>query len=113
MEKYCEVIEMSGVTIEEIRNSVIPYGKEYNLSKIVLFGSYARHDETELSDIDLLIDVDQSNFTLFDLSGMRLELREKLGRKVDIVTLAGLNEKVKKNVMEDEVILYEREKSKY
>ncbi len=102
---------MKRVTIEEIKNSVVPYGKTYDLAKIALFGSYARHDETELSDIDLLIDAERSDFTLFDLSGMRLDLKEKFGRKVDIVTAAGLDEKVKENVMEDEIILYEREKS--
>ncbi len=104
---------MKRVTIEEIKNSVIPYGKTYDLAKIVLFGSFARQDETESSDIDLLIDAECSDFTLFDLSGMRLDLKEKLGRKVDIVTSAGLDEKVKKNVMEDEIILYEREKSEH
>ena len=60
-----------------------------------------------------MIDAECSDFTLFDVSGMRLDLKEKLGRKVDIVTSAGLDEKVKKNVMEDEIILYEREKSEH
>jgi predicted nucleotidyltransferase len=107
------VVGMKQVTIEEIRNSVVPYGKDFDLARIVLFGSYARHDENESSDIDLLIDAECSDFTLFDLSGMRLDLKEKFGRKVDIVTLAGLDEKVRRNVMEDQIILYEREKSKH
>lgn len=87
---------MKKTTIDEIRNLVIPYGENYNLSKIMLFGSYARHEETELSNIDIAIDAIDSKITLFELSGMQLKLKEKLGRNVDIITLEGLNEKVKK-----------------
>ena len=43
-------------TIEMIRNTVSELGKEYGAERISLFGSYARGDMTEDSDIDLLID---------------------------------------------------------
>lgn len=110
MESSRKGIEMKKITIDAIRDSVITYGIEYDLAKIVLFGSYARHDETENSDIDLMIDADNSNLTLFDLAGMREDLKQKLGKRVDIVTAASLDQKVKENVMEDQIILYEREK---
>lgn len=101
---------MKNITIDEIRDSVTSYGKEYNLAKIILFGSYARHDETDKSDIDLLVDANNSSLTLFDLAGMREDLKQKFGKKVDIVTSKGMDQKVQKNVLEDQIILYEREK---
>lgn len=57
-----------------------------------LFGSVARGEDRPGSDLDLLIDLDDSA-SLFDLSRMRLELEELLGIKVDVVDEKGLRAK--------------------
>ena len=54
-----------------------------------LFGSYARGEETDQSDIDLLIEK-EANISLFVLGGMKAYLEEKLNKKVDIVTTSAL-----------------------
>mgnify|MGYP000890966939 CR=1 FL=1 len=44
-------------TIDEIKAKIIPIAKQYNLSKVYLFGSYARGEEDENSDIDIALEL--------------------------------------------------------
>jgi len=67
---------------------------------IGLFGSYARGEETDQSDIDLLIEK-EANISLFVLGGMKVYLEEKLNKKVDIVTTAALREEIKPYIMNE------------
>lgn len=55
-----------------------------------VFGSYARGEENEKSDLDILIDFDMK-VDLLDLIGMEQELSELLGIKVDLITLRSVN----------------------
>lgn len=59
-----------------------------------VFGSYARSEETKNSDIDLLID-SKTQYNLLDLIGVEQELTEKLGVKVDLITLRSINASLK------------------
>ena len=43
-------------TIEEIRNKVVPYCKDYGLKRLCLFGSYAKGEATDTSDLDFIMD---------------------------------------------------------
>ena len=55
-------------TLEEIRSRVTPIAKQYELKAVYLFGSYARGDADENSDIDLLVDTAGTALTsLFSL----------------------------------------------
>lgn len=65
-----------------------------------LFGSYARGEEKEFSDIDLLIEKDEG-VTILDLASMKIFLEEKLNTSVDIVTTSALREEIKPYVMND------------
>ncbi len=65
--------------------------KKINPNFIGIFGSYARGDEHEKSDIDILIDF-ESKVDLLELIGIEQELSELLGIKVDLVTLRSLHE---------------------
>jgi len=78
---------------EEIR-------QKYKGRIIGLFGSYARGEETDQSDIDLLIEK-EANVSLFVLGGMKVYLEEKLNKKVDIVTTAALREEIKPYIMNE------------
>ena len=71
-------------TIEEIRELLLPLLSEVPVSKAVLFGSYARNEATETSDIDIFID---SNGKLNDWSFYEFcdQLEECVGKKVDVI----------------------------
>jgi predicted nucleotidyltransferase len=56
-----------------------------------IFGSIARGDDVPESDIDLVVDLDpQARVGLFELAGITLLLRERLGRHVDVIVKSGL-----------------------
>jgi predicted nucleotidyltransferase len=65
-----------------------------------LFGSVARGDDTETSDVDLLVDP-LVGTTYFDLAGLELELHELLGFKIDIATPGGLRQPIAERIARD------------
>jgi predicted nucleotidyltransferase len=65
-----------------------------------VFGSYARGEETEKSDLDILIDFNL-NIDLLELIGIEQELSELLGIKVDLITLRSLNASLKPYIEAD------------
>lgn len=75
-----------------------------------LFGSCSRGEETDKSDIDILVDYDNSNgiVSLFTMGGMLMDLTDLLGCPVDLVDNKGLCGFVKKSVEEDKILIYER-----
>lgn len=73
------------MTISEIKNAVVKVAPMYPILSIDLFGSYANGDNTESSDIDLLVCFDEKTASLFDISGIKFDLQEKLNIKVDVV----------------------------
>ena len=80
-------------TIDEIKEKVAPVAKKYNLKAVYLFGSYARDEATDDSDVDLLIDrtgADTSGF--FWIGGLYNDMQESVGKEIDIITTQSLNQ---------------------
>ena len=77
---------------------------DYNPRMIGIFGSYARGENDHDSDLDILIDFDQTP-DLLEIIGIEQELSEKLGIKVDLITLRSLNPQLKMYVEKDLVPL--------
>lgn len=69
-----------------------------------VFGSYARGEENEKSDLDILIDFD-IKVDLLELIGLEQELSELLGIKVDLVTLRSVHASLKPYIESDLIIL--------
>lgn len=83
------------------------------IARVVLFGSYARQEATPESDIDLRIVYDDGRLTLLDLSAFSEAIRERTGKKVDIVSRANLGDDAFAQAVErDGVILYERKEQR-
>lgn len=93
-------------SIDEIRQRIEPVAKKYGVSMVWLFGSYARGEATETSDVDLLIEGGRIH-TLFQLSALRLELEEVLEKPVDLITIGNNDEDFLRRIRQDEVILYD------
>ncbi|HPG41764.1 MAG TPA: nucleotidyltransferase family protein [bacterium] len=93
--------------IEEIftRKEVIDLLKKNNVAMLGLFGSYARGEQTETSDIDFVIRFSQSN-GLLALIRLKRELSEILGKKVDLVTERSISPYIRKNIMDDLKVIY-------
>jgi uncharacterized protein len=89
------------MTRNELNNLIINTLKPYQPNMIGLFGSYARGEEREDSDIDLLIDL-KTPITLFDLIKLEEELTKKSGKRFDIITLASIhNARLKAYIFKD------------
>ena len=75
-----------------------------------LFGSYARGEADEKSDIDVLVELDyEQNGSIWGAYvAMMNELGQKLGKKVDLVSSDGLSKYVAPHVHRDKVLVYER-----
>ncbi len=89
--------------INQIKKPIIEVLKKHRIRKAGIFGSYARGEEKKNSDIDILIDVKGRKFSLLDLAGLEIELEKKLGKKIDLLTYAGINSHLKEYILKDEV----------
>lgn len=80
------------------------------ISRAWLFGSCSRGEETPDSDIDILVDYDNSNgvVSLFKMGGILMDLSELLGRPVDLVENKGLMSFARQSVERDKILIYER-----
>ena len=72
-------------TIEDIKQNIAEVAKDYPLSKVTLFGSRARGDNKLDSDVDLLCYFKPGKVGLLMLSGLKIDLEEKMGLKVDVI----------------------------
>ena len=73
-----------------------------------LFGSYARGDADEKSDIDLLIDWDYSQPIGWSYVSAWRELKEKLNKEVDFVSVKWIDPSIEKVINRDKQLVYER-----
>lgn len=78
---------MTVLTLDEIRKKVAPIAKKYNLKAVFLFGSYARGQAREDSDIDLLYVKKDNSMSLLTKYQMLDELEDALEKSVDLVSL--------------------------
>lgn len=74
------------VIFNQIEQAVQIIAKKWNIKQAFLFGSYARGEATETSDVDLIIDVPEGT-TYIDLGEISNELSTLLGVSIDITTL--------------------------
>ncbi len=72
-------------TLHNKREELLTIGQKYGVSNIRVFGSVARGEEREDSDIDLLISFDHAHHTGFELGGFQHHASKLLGRRVDVV----------------------------
>jgi hypothetical protein len=93
------------ITIDEIKSIIKPIARKYGVKSIYLFGSYARGEDTENSDIDLRVEKGSLK-GMFAFCGLYTEISEALQTEVDILTTGSLNEDFLRRIKKEEVLLY-------
>ncbi len=88
--------------INEIKAKVIPILKRYGVEKAGIFGSVARGEDKMESDIDILVEI-KSRMSLLDFAGLKVEIEEALGRKVDLGEYSTIKPIIKEQVLKEEV----------
>ncbi|MBS1790364.1 MAG: nucleotidyltransferase family protein [Acidobacteria bacterium] len=80
--------------------------RQNDVSKIGLFGSMARGEANESSDIDLLVDF-STRKSLIDLVALENQLTDALGRKVDLLTEPAISPYLRDRILADLKVIYE------
>ena len=94
-----------------MQEKIADYFRTQPVLKAWLFGSYARGEETPQSDVDILLVPDRSqHFSLFTMGGMYEDLKELLGKEVDLITDGGLKPFARESADRDKILIYERGK---
>ncbi|MBI5392264.1 nucleotidyltransferase domain-containing protein [Candidatus Woesearchaeota archaeon] len=88
------------------KKRIIGLLKRNGVVKAGLFGSYARGDATKKSDINILIKL-KGDKSLLDIVGLKQELERNIKKKVDIVTYKSINHLIKKDILKEELRLYD------
>lgn len=97
-------------TIEEIRKILSEHKRElrrkYKVKEIGVFGSYVRGEQKKKSDVDVLVDFEESStLSLLDFIGLENYLSDVLGVKVDLVEKHALKPRRGKRILEEVVIV--------
>lgn len=85
-----------------LQNSLVEVKERYHVDKLALFGSHARGDASEDSDIDILVDFAPCA-DLLDLSGLKLYFEDMLGRRVDAVPRRAIREELREAILADAI----------
>ncbi len=94
--------------IEEIKRKILPILQRYRVKKVGLFGSFIRGEMREDSDIDIDIDIlveIKKDISLLDFVGIKLEIEEALGRKIDLVEYSTIKPLLKKRILSEQVVI--------
>jgi predicted nucleotidyltransferase len=92
--------------IHEYRNEILAIAKRYGIEKILLTGSVARGDDKPQSDIDFLVQYPVNHVPSFDDLGIGAEIGEMFGgRRIEIINLARVDQRLKPSMLADAVEL--------
>lgn len=94
------------LTVSDIQRKVAVLGRRYGAERIFLFGSYAKGEADENSDIDLRID--RGDVRGLMMGGLQVDLEDSLGKKVDLISTKALRKDFLETIKKDEVLLYDR-----
>ncbi len=103
-------------TLDQIKEIIVPIAARYNLKAVYVFGSYARGEANEDSDVDLLVDTSGAEIeSLLQLAAVCCDFEDALGKQVDLITTSALEQKpmhpsdlmFRKIVWDEKVNLYD------
>ena len=109
---YGYVDEEHGIlSINDIQEKIRPIFDKYQVDFVFLFGSYARHQARENSDIDLFISTSETGLSFY---GMIEDLRITLKKKIDLLSIDQLNNNLDliKEIMKDGIKIYPYERKR-
>lgn len=92
------------INIEEIKKEILPILQSYGVKRVGLFGSCVRDEIREDSDIDILVEIEK-DISLLDFAGLKLEIEEALGIKVDLVEYNTIKPLLRERILREQVVI--------
>jgi predicted nucleotidyltransferase len=89
---------------QDLKKIISPILLDHGIKKAGIFGSYVRNEAKEDSDIDILVEID-ADISLLDFVGIKLEIEDKLNKKVDLVEYKTLKPRIKDRILSEEVAI--------
>ena len=86
------------------REEILRIAAKRGARNVRIFGSAARGEADERSDVDVLVDMEPGR-SLLDMGGLLMDLQELLGRRVDVVSERGLRERIRERVLREAIPL--------
>jgi len=86
----------------EIREKILPVLRRHGIKRAGMFGSFVRGEATPESDVDILVELD-GQASLFDFIGIKLDLEDVLGRRVDLVEYAAVKPRLRDRILREEI----------
>ncbi len=95
---------MNNDRIAKIKARLSVVLEKNGVRRAALFGSIVRGEATEESDIDLLVEF-KGRKSLLDLSGLKLDIEEALGKKADVLTYDSLHPLLRDRILKEQVVI--------
>lgn len=92
------------MNVEEIKKRILPVLTKYGVKRAGVFGSVVRGEAKEDSDVDILVELPKKA-SLLDLVGLKLDLEEVLGRKVDVLTYDSIYPLLREPILKEELVI--------
>ena len=93
---------------KEFSDKIVNYFKNKPVKKAFLFGSVSRNENDNLSDVDILVELDYSQPIGLGFVRMKLELEDLLKRKVDLLTSNSVSKYIKPFIDSEKILIYEK-----
>lgn len=92
-------------SISMIKKKALPILKKHAVKKASIFGSFARGDAKQKSDVDFLIEYKAKDKSLFDLVDLKSDLEKSLGRKVDLITYNSIYWRIREQILAEQIVI--------
>lgn len=90
--------------LQYLRENKEFFRNEFHISKIGIFGSFARNEQSSDSDVDILVELDSNAIHVFDLKwALRELLKQKFEREVDICNARHIKPFAKEFILKDAI----------
>ncbi len=90
--------------LSRLKPKILRILRKHRVKRAGIFGSFARGEQKKRSDVDILVET-RKGTSLFDFIGIKLELEDSLGKRVDLVQYGAIKPLLRERILADEVRL--------
>jgi hypothetical protein len=91
-------------SVQEIKEKINPILRRYGVTKAAIFGSLVKGEAKSGTDVDILVEI-ESNMSLLDFIGIKIELEEVLKMRVDLVEYDTIKPIIKERILAEQVVI--------